>query len=57
MQAPFVPADHQLVVDPIASVSPSAPVAPLSVTNDDARKAELQALVHVRYYNIYTIYR
>lgn len=47
MQAPFVPANHELVVDSIASVSPSAPIAPQSVTNDDARKAELQALVHV----------
>ena len=44
MQAPFAPADHELVVD---SVTPSAPVAPPSVSNDDARKAELEALVHV----------
>ena len=46
MQAPFAPADHELVGD---SVTPSAPVAPPSVTND-ARKAELQALVHVGLY-------
>ena len=50
MQAPFAPADHELVVNSTASVTPSAPVAPPSVTTDDARKAELQALVHVGYF-------
>lgn len=49
VQAPFAPADHELFVD---SVTPSAPVAPLNVTNNDARKAELQALVHVGYVSI-----
>ena len=46
LQAPFIPSDHELVVDSGASVIPSAPIAPLNVTND-TRKAELQALVHV----------
>ena len=45
VQAPFAPADQELVVS--ESLTPSAPVAPLNVTNDDVRKAELQALVHV----------
>ena len=50
VQAPFAPADHELIVNSTASVTPSAPVAPLNVTTDDARKAELQALVHVGLY-------
>lgn len=52
MQAPFAPPGHQLVAGatpsaPPAPVTPSAPTAPFSDT-DDARKAELEALVRVR---------
>lgn len=51
IQAPFAPIDHELIVGPtpsapLAPVIPSAPKAPLNVT-DDAKKAELEALVRV----------
>lgn len=51
IQAPFAPPGHELIVGPtpsapLAPVTPSAPKATLNAT-DDAKKAELEALVRV----------
>lgn len=50
-----MPDDHEGVVEPVVSVIPSAPMVPRNVSSDDAKRAELQALVHVGSYFVFNI--
>ena len=47
MQAPPAPFGHEIILNPASSAPTTPPRASLSSSNDDAKKAELEALVRV----------